>query len=313
MKVHIEFELPKWSEKMRPAILCSLALVMLPASALADDKQACLDAADKAQTLRQQHKPLAAREPLRACVRDVCPTAIVKDCTTWFDENAGLIPTLQLVAKDGRGNELVDVRVSMDGLPLTQKLDGKMVDVEVGEHVFVFENAEGTKVERRITVHEGQKGQQILGDFPAPPEPVKPSPAPPTPNSTAPAPDAATPAADASGGTSTMKYVGYGAAGLGVVGLGLGTVFGVMSIGDKGKCASDGTCPAQSNIDDAKSHATISTIGFVAGGVLAAGGVALIVFAPSSASSAPAQGSAGLRITPIVAQRCGGISLGGRW
>ncbi len=157
----------------RTTLFLTALTLIFPGVAAADDKQTCLVAADNAQTLRQQHKPLAAREPLRVCVRDLCPAAIVKDCTTWFDENTGLVPTIQLVAKDGRGVELLAVKVSMDGTVLAQRLDGKMLEVEVGEHVFVFESADGTKVEKRIAVYEGQKGQQVVGEFPAPPEPPK--------------------------------------------------------------------------------------------------------------------------------------------
>ena len=51
-----------------------------------------------------------------------------------------------------------------------------------------------------------------------------------------------------------------------------------------GKCSSD----VQSDVDSYHSLGTISTIGFIAGGVLAAGGAVLFFTAPSS-KSAPAQ------------------------
>jgi hypothetical protein len=61
-------------------------------------------------------------------------------------------------------------------------------------------------------------------------------------------------------------------------------------------------------IDDANGAATISTIGFVAGGVLVAGGLTMVLLAPKRESN-------GARITaaPTVGMNGGGLSLGGAW
>ena len=82
--------------------------------------------------------------------------------------------------------------------------------------------------------------------------------------------------------------------GVGGVGLVLGTIFGIraLSIGDQSDLCKLGPqgngCPTTA-VDDqntARSSGTISTIGFVAGGVLAAGGAVLFFTAPK-----PGQGS----------------------
>jgi len=72
------------------------------------------------------------------------------------------------------------------------------------------------------------------------------------------------------------------------VGLGIGVFAGVRALGLRSDAASHcdpypSRCSpdASSANSDAKTFATVSTIGFVAGGVFAAGGIALVVLAPT--------------------------------
>ena len=108
-----------------------------------------------------------------------------------------------------------------------------------------------------------------------------------------------------SGGGSTFRVVGYTAAAVGVVGLGVGIVSGLsaISLNDRSKrvCPTSGVCAdagARSDADSARSAATISTIGVVAGGTLLAAGVALVLFAPSSSSTSSPPTTARLRVSP---------------
>lgn len=96
------------------------------------------------------------------------------------------------------------------------------------------------------------------------------------------------PAASKSDG-STQRTIGLIVGGVGIVGVAVGAVFGLQASSkwDDAKakcddypygCGSDGVSLA----DDANSAATISTIGFIAGGVLIAGGATLFLTAGSS-------------------------------
>jgi hypothetical protein len=112
----------------------------------------------------------------------------------------------------------------------------------------------------------------------------------------------ATPEASTSDG-SALRTVGYVAGGLGIVGLAIGTVSGLSAASKNSRskdiCPNSGVCAdegARTANDEARSAATISTLGFVAGGALLAGGVALVLLAPSSSS--PSRASARLAASP---------------
>jgi hypothetical protein len=87
--------------------------------------------------------------------------------------------------------------------------------------------------------------------------------------------------------------VGVVVMGVGGAALVVGSIFGAMALGANGD-SNDGPCSEETNVcddeglalrDDALGHATVSTIGFIAGGVLAAGGLVLFLTAPDGASS----------------------------
>jgi hypothetical protein len=128
--------------------------------ARADEKQVCSDAYQQAQTLRDQHKLVKAREQMRVCGRAECPGFIAKDCGNWLKDIDPRVPSVVLTAKNSAGAEVTDVRVSVDGAPLVTRLDGLAVDVDPGAHTFTFEGADG-RTEQKLVVTEGAKAQLI--------------------------------------------------------------------------------------------------------------------------------------------------------
>ena len=104
---------------------------------------------------------------------------------------------------------------------------------------------------------------------------------------------------DASRG-STQRMTGLGVGALGIVGIGVGSFFGLTAMSKHSGincpndvCASPGD---KNKNDDAKSDATISTIAFAAGGALVAGGIILYLTAPKPESRT------GLRVVPTFAR-----------
>lgn len=104
-----------------------------------------------------------------------------------------------------------------------------------------------------------------------------------------------------SGGGSGLKIAGIVTLGVGGAGLILGAITGGLALGAHSdianSCPDPKNCPAsvQGKIDSYHTMGTISTIGFVAGGVLAVAGVVMFILAPSSKKTE----KAGAWITPF--------------
>jgi hypothetical protein len=89
--------------------------------------------------------------------------------------------------------------------------------------------------------------------------------------------------------TSTRRTLGWVGVGAGGVGIALGSLMGALALGkhasikDSGVC-SGAHCPAeaQSDVNRLNMFRTVSTVGFIAGGALAATGVVLVLTAPSN-------------------------------
>jgi len=268
--------------------------VLATSGALADDRAACLQAAAMGQTLRNDHKLVEARVQLRVCAAAGCPGAVQSDCATWLADVEKAVPSVVLTAKSGAGQDLVDVKVTVDGQPLVSKLDGEAVSLNAGPHTFHFVGADGTSLDQSVLVKEGLKYQAIavvLGPVPPPTLPSLPP--------------------DSGGSPGPWKTVGWVVGGVGVAGLALGAAFGFVALGDKNgaHCDANNVCDAGST-GGIKSAALISDLGWIVGGVLVAGGGALVLFAPSASHEAT---TTGLRLAPAFTARGGELVAAGSW
>lgn len=126
------------------------------------------------------------------------------------------------------------------------------------------------------------------------------------------------PAAPQPSGMTGLQTTGLVLGGIGLVGVGVGAFFGLgaMSDNNTAKDYCDGNaCTDQKGVNaakDAKSKATISTIGFGAGGALLASGLILLLAGGSSSKERPPS-MAGLSLVPAAGPRAVGLSLDGRW
>jgi serine/threonine-protein kinase len=134
-----------------------------------------------------------------------------------------------------------------------------------------------------------------------------------TPGGSSSVPSEPTPAppAEESEPGSAQRVIGLVVAGAGVVGLGVGSYFGLSAIGHDKKADRACTptlCQEQAGFDHADSargQAVISNIGFIAGGGLLVAGSVLYLLAPSKPAS-------GVSVTPLVSPGFAGVTLGGR-
>jgi len=215
------------------------------------------------------------------------------------------------------------VTVTMDGEKVPAALIGLPLPVDPGAHTFVATGSNLKSDPVTVSVTEGGKNSISLFVKPAPgtvdpsaPPPVAATPA--TPTATG-APAAATqtpPGTEpkaAGGGNSGMKIGGYVALGVGVVGVGLGTVFllsakGKKSDGDALCNGPSGACPLskKAQIDslgnDYKSAGTLSVVGYGVGAAGLITGVMLLALSGGSHSETTAG------VTPWVGYQSAGLS-----
>jgi hypothetical protein len=136
---------------------------------------------------------------------------------------------------------------------------------------------------------------------------------PPPPDRSPPPPVAPRPVEDAPPPTlqwGTGQYVGFGLVLAGAASLGVGVVFGGLAMDRKSTAGCPGNvCGLTGDRDalaGASRFATASTVAFVAGGILAVGGLLTFVVAPKKrAAAAPVEG----RVVPLVTRDFGGASI----
>jgi hypothetical protein len=178
--------------------------------------------------------------------------------------------------------------IRRDGVVLPEPSWGEALPIDPGEHA-VEASAPGKKVwMSSITVADG--GETFTVNIPTLQDLNSggPGPAPvPTPG---PRPESG---GDQGGGGSgsALRITGLTVAGLGVVGVVVGSVFGVLAKGSNDDsleaCRTETLCSPEGLAlrDDAKTQATVSTATFIVGGVLLAGGLTLFFLAPDDEGS----------------------------
>lgn len=299
---------PRRSRSGRGPLTLSLAVAVgltlgAVGSARADDKATCVSAYETGQDLRNKGEFLRAREQLVMCARPACKDWMVAECTKWLDELDRRQPTIVLTAENERG-EIVDLVKVLDesGRPIAEGATGRAIALDPGPHQLTFVARDGSKVVVLKMIQEGQQAVPIKAVF----EPTKPAnaakPAGPAKEAESPG---ATPVA-----SSPWRTTGFISLGAGIVGLGVGSVFGLIALGKK----SSANCDA-SNVCDPGTTSGIegaalgSTVGFVAGSVLVASGLALLVFGPNKGPERAGLGE--LRVTPVATPNGSGLFVGG--
>ncbi len=252
---------------MRRTILVASAFVLgslgssPPARAAGPTAAECLAANNNSIDLRSDHKLRAARAQLLVCAAAACPGDVRKECIRGVGELDMAIPTVVFEATDGARKDLSAVTVTMDGEPFADHLDGTAIPVDPGDHTFTFATAGQPAMQKRLIIRESQKDRREAVQFGEPP-----------------APPAIAPAAPATPEhrLGTQKIVAMVTGGLAVVGLGLGSAFGLMAASRKSDA--EAVCPGDCNDadgvskwSDAKTAARLSDVFFAAGAVLLAG------------------------------------------
>jgi hypothetical protein len=253
--------------------------------ARADEREQCASAADQAQQLRDEGKYRRAREQLIICARDACPAPIKRDCLEWLSQIESTAPTVVFGAKEGT-KDLSDVKVSVDGAAVTDRLDGKPVQMDLGKHTVKFEYQGQTK-EEDIIVGAGQKNRNVTVTFTASAGPTA-------------------PAASEGGGGSLVPALVVG--GVGVLALGSFAFFGLGGKSDVSDL--EKTCKphcAQSDVDAAQTKLLIADISLGVG-IVALGVATYLVITRPKVEADVKTGHASATPRPVALPRKAALS-----
>lgn len=248
----------------------AVVLTWMPAAlaqpAGGEETEACVAAHLTAQRLRRDGRLRAAKESLVACSRSSCPQVLVEECGPWLREVEQTLPSIVFEAVGPDGLDVADARVLIDGEVLVERLDGKAVEVDPGEHVLRYERAGWPSIEQMVLIREGDKGRRVAVRFEKAPAPAQEPVSLPRPT----------------------PLIAYGLAGLGVVGVGLFATMGAVGLSQRNDLDDLGCKPscATSDVDDVRRAFLIGDIALATG--VAAIGAAVVVYLTRPAVPAPA-------------------------
>ena len=259
----------------------------------------CFAAADEAQTLRDEGHYAAARERLAVCSAVACPAVIQHDCSRWMEELMPQWPTIVVRAHDLSGRDLADVRVSVDGKAVADRLDGTPLQVDPGEHVLLCETQGAPVAEQTIVVRAAEKNRAVdvqlaLGaPVVTPPTELRvETPVPPPPRG-------------AAAGWLPWAFGGAAVAAFGTAAYFGGTGLSRYNHMKSSGCATAGVC-SPSDVSFTQAHFLVSDVSVGLGLASAAAATYFFLTARSSAAG-PARGAS---IVPEVGVVQGGASVG---
>lgn len=205
---------------------------------------------------------------------------------------------LTITMDESEDANLPELEITRDGEVVPKAVWGTPIPVDPGEHVIAASAPGYSREEVKVTI----EGSASIATIAVPHLERLPA---------ARASDGAT-AGPKEPGKAIQKPLGIGLGVAGLVGLAIGGTFGGLAIAKNDEATDpDGfncgtTCPTQGGVDasqDALTFATVSTVGFIAGGVLLAAGITVYLTAPKAKETA--------RLTPSVGLGSLGLNLQG--
>jgi hypothetical protein len=214
-------------------------------------------------------------------------------------------------------SDVPGLEVKRDGVPVGHAEFGNALAVDPGTHVIEASAPRKKAWSAKVDVVAKQTDARVTVSLTDDVEASAPQPLASTPATGEGAVTALPPGGPAGGasGWGTQKTVAVVVGAAGVVGLAIGTVFGLSakSSNDEAQqnCRTSTLCTAKglSLTSDAKNAATVSTIAFAVGGAAVAAGAVLWLTAPHASSTT----GMAIRATPIVTGSYGGLALDAVW
>jgi hypothetical protein len=125
----------------------------------------CTEAHKLAEEQMQKAHLIDASHSFAVCARTSCGAFLARQCKLRRAQVELDIPTIVPLVSDGNGASLVDVSVTMDGLPLLSRVDGRAVSVDPGLHELAFSDGKGQSSKQQLVVVQGQRNRQVIASL----------------------------------------------------------------------------------------------------------------------------------------------------
>lgn len=210
---------------------------------------------------------MQARAELLVCAQASCPRQIGEDCTAWLVELEASLPSVVFAAEDGAGRDVLNLRISEGDKLLSERADGRALEIDPGPHRLRFEADGYAPQELEVSIREAEKRRMIrvvLAPL------AKPSGAPLV---LQPRMDDSTSPPPAQPRARRLLLSSYVLAGVSVATLATGLGFGLAGKNKRDQlddCAQARTCSARA-VDVGRRHYVIADVAFGAGAAFAVG------------------------------------------
>jgi hypothetical protein len=278
-----------------------VALACLVDVAAAQQRGECLAAHADSQMLRKKGQLLAAHERLLLCAQEGCPALVANDCATWMNEVEASLSSVVFAVSDEAGQDVVEARVLANGKAISERADGRAIQIDPGTYTFRFEAPPRAAVEETVSIRQGEKNRIVRIQF----GPLVPS-APEKPGQMALPEFTQAPehprAGKSNGGVPTGTWVLGGVALAGAAAFTTFAVLGHQKYLDAKKCRSDSRCDDLDElIDSGKRDYVVANIAL--GVAAASAGAAIIVFLVDRGSSPKPRPAGAFRVDPDLANK----------
>ena len=137
------------------------SLVVLQPCAAKLRPRICAVTYKRALKLERDGRLLEAQAELQACAKSVCGSVVQRQCRIRYEQLQADTPSIVPSVSDARGAPVVDVEVSMDGVLLAARIDGRAVSIDPGLHEFVFQKNKEVVATEKLVILEGQRNHPI--------------------------------------------------------------------------------------------------------------------------------------------------------
>jgi hypothetical protein len=125
------------------------------------DVAACVAAHSRGQAERNAGRLQSARADFISCSTSECPSEIQAECVSLLAEVEAFMASVVFVGFDEQGHDATEVKVSVDGQVVLEKLTGLATTLDPGRHEVACSWPDGFEQKQTVVVAQGEKNRRV--------------------------------------------------------------------------------------------------------------------------------------------------------